>query len=177
MTFAFPGFKLFMIVGAVEILLGVLLLASGRAGDAVGSLDFAAANLGGDVGREARRLLADARLRSGAFEAAAREAAGLLVDDLRDQRARLILAEARLGGGGDGEGRLLGEDGDAEAEEEEDEGHDENQRCQGQLEAALPPVQCGEEAASGKGSVDRLGEGAVFDLALAAVGETDAATN
>jgi tetratricopeptide (TPR) repeat protein len=84
---------------SAHYLLGVLLLQSDRAGDAVGSLEFAAVNLGAAVGREARRLLAEARLRSGEFETAAQDAAQLLAEDAGDQRARLIRAEALLASG------------------------------------------------------------------------------
>ena len=82
-----------------HFLLGVLLLAQERPAEALSSLQVSADRLQGEPGRSARRLLAEANVRAGDFEAARAEAERLLTGDPQDLRARIILAEAHLAAG------------------------------------------------------------------------------
>jgi putative PEP-CTERM system TPR-repeat lipoprotein len=82
-----------------QFLLGVLELAKGRPAEAIAPLEKAAAAETGARARQTQRLLADAYLRTGSFQAAVARADPLLADDPDDQRVRLILANAWLGEG------------------------------------------------------------------------------
>ncbi|MDH3212655.1 MAG: tetratricopeptide repeat protein [Myxococcales bacterium] len=82
-----------------QFLLGVLHLASGRPGEAVRPLEIAADRMTGDAAREVRRLLVEARIRVGEFEAAVSEAEQILAEKPGDGRARVLLGHALLGAG------------------------------------------------------------------------------
>jgi tetratricopeptide (TPR) repeat protein len=82
-----------------QFLLGVLQLASGRPGEALRPLEIAADRIPGAAAQEARRLLVEARIRVGEFEAAAIEAQQILAENPDDRRARILLGHALLGAG------------------------------------------------------------------------------
>jgi tetratricopeptide (TPR) repeat protein len=82
-----------------HFLLGVLELARQRPADATRSLEIARDRLTGRSQLEARRLLAEARLLLGEFDAAVAEAEVSLVQDPQHVRTRIVLAQALLGAG------------------------------------------------------------------------------